>query len=41
MIYVNGGDSKNPLKQDLAPEFWRNQNKDFSILTETHVNNWK
>ena len=38
MIYANAGDFKDPLKQDLALEFYRNQNKDFSILTETHIN---
>ena len=26
------------LKQDLALEFCKNQNKDFIILTETHIN---
>ena len=33
MIYLyNVGDFKDPLKQALALEFCRNQNKDFSIL---------
>ena len=36
-MYVNVGDSKDPLKQDLALEFCRNQIKDFSILTETNI----
>ena len=26
-----------PLKQDLALDFWRNQNKVISILTKTHI----
>ena len=34
----NVGDFKDPLKQDLALEFCRNQNKNFSILTETFIN---
>ena len=38
MIYVNVGDFKDSLKQDLELEFCRNQSKDFSILTETHIN---
>ena len=38
MIYANVGDFKDPLKQDLVLEFCRNQNKDFSILTETYIN---
>ena len=38
MIYANVGDFKDPLKQDLALEFCRNQNKDFSILTEAYIN---
>ena len=41
MIYANVGDFKDPLKQKLALEFYRNQNKDFSILTETHINHDK
>ena len=36
-IYYAGG-FKDPLKQDLALEFCRNQNKDFIVLTETHTN---
>ena len=31
-------DFKYPLKKDLALEFCRNQSKDFSILTDTHIN---
>ena len=38
MIFANVGGFKDPLKQDLALEFCRNQNKDFSILTEPHIN---
>ena len=30
--------TRNPLKQDLELEFWRNQYKGSSILTETHIN---
>ena len=49
MIYVNVGGIRDPLKQDLALEFCRKQNKYISILTETHIkhdqilhirNNW-
>ena len=38
MIYANIGGIRDPLKQDLALGFCRNQNKHFSILTETHIN---
>ena len=38
MIYVNFGGTRDPLKQNLALQFWRNRNKDVSILTETHIN---
>ena len=38
MIYDHVGAFRDPLKQDLAPEFCRNQNRVISILTETHVN---
>ena len=38
MIYANVGGIRDPLKQDLALEFCRNQNKDISILTESHIN---
>ena len=37
MIYVNAGGIRDSLKQDLALEFCRKQNKCISILTETHV----
>ena len=37
MIYVNIGGIRDPLKQDLALEFCRKQNKYISILTETHI----
>ena len=49
MIYANAGSIRDPLKQDLALDFYRKQNKYISILTETlikhdqilHVrNNW-
>ena len=38
MIYDHIGGIRDPLKQDLALEFCRNQNKVISILTETHIN---
>ena len=38
MIYDHVGVIRDPLKQDLALEFCRNQNKVISILTETHIN---
>ena len=37
MIYANVGRIRDPLKQDLALEFCRKQNKYISILTETHI----
>ena len=49
MIYANFGGIRDPLKQDIALEFFRKQNKYISILTETHIkhdqilhirNNW-
>ena len=49
MIYDNFHGIRDPLKQNLALQFCRNQNKDVSILTETHIkldqihhirNNW-
>ena len=49
MIYANVGGIRDPLKQDLALEFCRKQNKYITILTETHIkhdqmlhirNNW-
>ena len=49
MIYANVGGIGDALKQDLALEFCRKQNKYISILTETHIkhdqifhtrNNW-
>ena len=48
-MYANVGGIRDPLKQDLALELCRKQNKDISILTETHIshdqihqirNNW-
>ena len=38
MIYANVGGIRDSLKQDLALEFCRKQNKYIGILTETHVN---
>ena len=38
MIYDHVGGMKDPLKQNLVPEFCRNQNKDISILTQTMIN---
>ena len=38
MIYDHTGGIRDLLKQDLALEFCRNQNKVIRILTETHVN---
>ena len=38
MIYVNFGDIRDPLKQNLSLQFCRNRNKDVIILTETHIN---
>ena len=38
MIYVNFGDIRDHLKQNLALQFCGNRNKDISILTETHIN---
>ena len=49
MIYANVGSIRDPLKKDLAIDFYRKQNKYISILTETHIkhdqilhirNNW-
>ena len=49
MIYANVGSIRDPLKQDLALDFYRKQHKYISILTETHIkhdqilhirNNW-
>ena len=37
MIYANVGSIRDPLKQDLALDFYRKQNKYISILTETHI----
>ena len=39
MIYDQVSGIREPLKQDLALEFCRNQNNDINILTETHINN--
>ena len=38
MIYARIGGIIYPLKQDLALDFCRNQNKVVSILTETYIN---
>ena len=49
MIYANVGSIRDPLKQDLALDFYRKQKKYIIILTETHIkhdqilhirNNW-
>ena len=37
MIYANVGSIRDPLKQDLAFDFYRKQSKYISILTETHI----
>ena len=37
MIYATVGSIRDPLKQDLALDFYRKQNKYISILTETHT----
>ena len=37
MIYANFGDFKDALKQDLTLKLFRNQNNEFSILTETQI----
>ena len=37
IIYAIVGGIRELLKQDPALEFCRNQNKDISILTETHI----
>ena len=41
MIYTNVGCIRDPLKQNLVLQFGRKQNKDNSILTETHINHDK
>ena len=38
MIYDHVGGIRDPLKQDLALKFCRNQSKVISIVTETHIN---
>ena len=38
MIYINFGGIRDLLKQNLALQFCRKRNKDFSILTETNIN---
>ena len=49
MTYANVGSIRDPLKQDLALDFYRKQNKYIKILTKTHIkhdqilhirNNW-
>ena len=37
-IYDHADGIRDPLKQDLTPDFCRNQEKVISILTETHIN---
>ena len=38
MTYANIGGIRDPFKVDQALEFYRDENKDFSILTESHIN---
>ena len=38
MIYVNVGGFRDPVKQEVALEFCKSQNKDICILAETHIN---
>ena len=38
MLYANVRGIREPMKQELAREFCRSQNKDISILAETHIN---
>ena len=38
MIYAIVGDSKNPLKQNLAFKLYIKQKKGISVLTEIHIN---
>ena len=49
MLYANVGGIRDPVKQDIAFEFCRSQNKDICILAKTHIgqeqihqikNNW-
>ena len=49
ILYANVGGIRDPAEQEIALEFCRSQNKDISILTETHIgqeqfhqirNNW-
>ena len=41
MIYANVGRIRDPLKQDLVLELCTKQNRNNSILTETHINHDK
>ena len=38
MTHANVDGFKDPLKEDMGLKFYRHQNNDFSILTETHTN---
>ena len=38
MTYANIGSIRDSLKQYQAIEFYRNENKDFSILTDSDIN---
>ena len=38
MIYINFGGIRDPFKQNLALQFFRNRSKDVSILTKTDIN---
>ena len=49
ILYANVGGIRDPVKQEIALEFCKSQNKDISISTETHIgqdqihqirNNW-
>ena len=38
MPYANVGGIRDPVKQEITLEFWRNENKDICILSKTHIN---
>ena len=37
ILYANVGGIRDPVKQEIALEFCRSQNKDISILAESHI----
>ena len=39
MLYANVGGIRGPVKQEIALEFCKSQNKDICILAETHIDN--